>query len=195
MRRKCGLLTFAFLSFARPHTTGQTQIGDVRMVEHNNMQVQLRFYKHDTGRHRLTFQVPYPNNARVWRLFNAIQRDLRSAGKGNEWPMFRSPHEKPEPLTSGDVSTVMHKFLNYLNETPPLGCKYTAKTTRSGAVSAAYSVGVDIETIRWMWGSKSIDVLRHHYLDPRVSRSQAAEEFFGYLRQTSSEIPSPQLGQ
>lgn len=194
-RRKCGLLTFAFLSLARPRTTGQTQLGDIIMGKSSNMQAQLRFFKHDTGRHRLTFRAPRPSNARASRLITAMQKDLRKAGRDENWPLLRSPHEKPEPLTSADVSAVMRKFLTRLQEAPPLGCKHAAKATRSGAASAAHSVGVGIEAMRWMWGSKSTDELRQHYLDPRVTRPQAAEEFFGHLRQKSSETPSPQLGQ
>ena len=151
-------------------------------------------FKHDTGRHRLAFNVPYPNNRRIATLLKHLQRELPLAGKPKDWPLFRGPNEQPTPLCSEDISSVMRKLLRHLQHSPPLGCKHTAKATRSDAVSAACSVGVDIETIRWMWGSKSMGVLRQHYLDPRTQPSPAAEEFFGHLRLTS-QTPSPQMEQ
>ena len=151
-------------------------------------------FKHCVGRHRLAFNAPHPNNRRIAILLKHLQQELSLAGKPKDWPLFRGPNERPTPLSSEDISSVMRKLLRHLQCSPPLGCKLAAKATRSGAVSAAHSVGVNIEAMRWIWGSKSKDVLRQHYRDPCTQPSPAAEEFFGHLRLTSL-TPSPLMEQ
>ena len=193
-RRHCALLVFAFLSFARPLTTGQTQLQDVAFDSDKNIHVQLRMLKSEVGRHRLTFQMPAGRNTRFTTLISQKQQDPTTAGAPEDWPLFRSPKSRPVPLTSADVSSTMHTFLKLFNCKPPLGSEFSAKATRSGAVLAAYAIGVNVETMRWMWGSRSLRALRTHYLDPRTKWSPAAEEFFGHLR-LSTQAPSPQLEQ
>ena len=174
-----------FVSFPRPFATGLTQIRGIAITPTNATQAQLRSFKHGIGRNRLTFSIPLPHHRRISTLLFRAQNDSRKEGKAEDWHIFGSRNAPASPLTSADASAVMHAILKRLSCKPPLGCKRAAKETRSGAVSAAFSVGVDIEAIRWMRGSKSIDVLRHHCLDPRAQQPQAAEKFFGHLRHSA----------
>ena len=97
-RRHCALLAFAFLSFARPLTTGQTQSQDAAFDDDSSMQVQLRNFKHNIGRRRLTFQMPLGHNTRLANLISRAQRGLMEQKAPADWPLFRSPKSRPIPL-------------------------------------------------------------------------------------------------
>eukprot|EP00172_Hildenbrandia_rubra_P003665 Plantae.Rhodophyta-Hildenbrandia_rubra.ctg6127.p1 GENE.Plantae.Rhodophyta-Hildenbrandia_rubra.ctg6127~~Plantae.Rhodophyta-Hildenbrandia_rubra.ctg6127.p1 ORF type:complete len:259 (+),score=20.76 Plantae.Rhodophyta-Hildenbrandia_rubra.ctg6127:504-1280(+) len=184
-RRQAAFIVLALLSFARPGATGVTKINDVRMRD-NCIEAQLRAYKRDIGRDRLTFRAPFSSQSRIWDLLHAVQVDLRKAGCPDDAYLFRPARGPQAPLSNGDLSAAARKFLSHFRAQPPLGRKHTGRSARSGAVSSAYAIGVDMETMRWMWGSKSMDTLRQHHLGPRAKPTPSAEEFFGRLKRAIS---------
>ena len=79
----------------------------------------------------------------------------RSAGVGDKDPAFWLPHrDMRKPVEMENAAKEWAKVaLNAAHAFPPAGEKWNAFSLRSGAVSAAYSVGVDLYQCQIRGGS------------------------------------------
>lgn len=79
------------------------------------------------------------------------------------------------------IDDMLQRVLARLGESPPTGYSWTSHSSRSGASSAAFSVGVDIIRIcycgGWAKGSQAV----HSYIDPSWAPSVDARYFFGHM--------------
>lgn len=65
---------------------------------------------------------------------------------------------------------------------PPAGNKFTARSLRSGGISAAYTVGVRLETIMRLSNHTLSEVVHRHYLDALLPDTPFARVFLSALR-------------
>ena len=79
------------------------------------------------------------------------------------------------------MDDMLQRLLAKLGEHPPAGYTWTSHSSRSGASSAAFSVGVDIIRIcycgGWAQGSQAV----FSYIDPSWAPSDDARYFFGHM--------------
>ena len=79
------------------------------------------------------------------------------------------------------IDDMLQRLLAKLGEQPPAGYKWTSHSSRSGAASAAFSVGVDIIRVcycgGWAQGSQAV----FSYIDPSWAPSEDARYFFGHM--------------
>lgn len=185
----------ALLALARPGAAGLARINDIKL-HRDAMEAQLRSFKRDMGRDRLPFRARMQSAGASARCL-IERRRISLARDALRIFCLLCPARCPNrPVSSADISAMMRKLLRYFTITPPLGRKHAGGATRAGAVSAAHAILVDIETMRWMWGSKPMEALRAHCLDPRMEPPPAVEEFLGISegRQDLLSLASLQMG-
>jgi len=67
---------------------------------------------------------------------------------------------------------------------PPQGFNWTSHNLRKGATSAANSIKVPLNDIRYAWGwSTNSTVLESKYIDLAMAPSKATYIFFGHLEE------------
>jgi hypothetical protein len=66
--------------------------------------------------------------------------------------------------------------------TPPSGLKWTSHSLRKGAASAASCIGAQLHVVKYMGGwAKNSSVTEGKYIDPTMTPSPAARQYFGWL--------------
>ena len=112
---------------------------------------------------RLYFAVAPATSGHVWRL----------PSDGKRW-------------NASAVDDALRRVLKKIGDKPPAGYTWNSHSSRSGAASAAFSVGVNIIRIcycgGWAQGSSAVFT----YIDPSWTPTADARYFFGHM---SSSVP------
>lgn len=171
--RRWGMLALGFLLCSRPTALRNIQRADVQLGA-AEITVQLRVFKYgESGsapRVALRIPVSSTGNDLIASLFTRLCR----ASRGPTSYLFAGIHALPLPASTLGASmlALVSRF------PPPAGTKWTARSLRSGGISAAYASGVDLPVIMRLSNHTSADVVHKHYLDALVPPSAAARVFF-----------------
>ena len=80
------------------------------------------------------------------------------------------------------LSAWLRDACDAVGATPPGGFKWTSHSLRKGAASAASCIGTPLHVVKYMGGwAKNSSVTEGKYIDPTMTPSPAAWQYFGWL--------------
>lgn len=196
-RRVCAGSITAYLSFNRPGAASAMRTIDCTFSP-DGLQVQTPFHKSETRtRTRAAFTIPvhpkgYKHGAPL-RFLRDFHTAHRSAGGSLHAPLF-----SPAGATLGPRVTTrwLQQVLQWFGLSPPLGCRWTGKSIRSGAATAANSVGVPLPVVAAYMIHKESATTARYYVDARTLPTDAAWDFFArYIsRWDGTRDPAQRVG-
>lgn len=191
-RRVCAGLVLAFLMFNRPGTAASIRAADMNFTP-QGLRVQQAFHKSE-GRtsSRSVFLVPvHPHGYRSdapLRFTLAFHRHYVAAG-GSPWArIFAAVGDRPGPRVT---SHWLRLVLGWLGVSPPVGVRWSGKSLRSGAATAANAVGVPLAVVAAYMENSQTAVTARSFIDARFLPTSAAWDFFGRYISDWSGIPGP----
>lgn len=195
-RRVCAGLVLAFLMFNRPGAAAELRAVDMRFSS-RGLQVQQVFHKSEARtRARSAFLVPlnpggYAADAPL-SFVRAFLHDFLASG-GSPWdPLFAPPGEAPGPRVT---SRWLKMLLGWLSASPPVGVRWSGKSLRSGAATAANAIGVPLAVVAAYMEHSETAVTARHYIDARHQPTAAAWVFFGrYISDWSGSLGPARRG-
>jgi hypothetical protein len=185
---------FNFCLFARSDTGVKLLGSDIWQTE-LGLHVTLRSLK---GKKHTGHIKPllFPNDAvpGLRHLVTAFVQLQKLLGTPQEHNLWRFPWEKRGtwPASLGD--DWLQQALQLVGgPEPPVGCKWTAHSTRKGATTAAAAIGV-VDTVYCYVGDWSIkSSARLDYIDPTARPTAEMLEFFGWLLPSRFSQPGQDL--
>jgi len=155
-RRCCGLVR-AYVLFNRPGAAADMRFKDFRVTA-AGIECQVRSFKGGVrqGAERIAVVVPFSvTNARggddVINLLVRLLNEHTVVGRRPDERLFAPGHlpaaERARDLGAGATSIWLAELLARLNVSPPLGGAYSGQSLRSGAASAAFSLGFSVEVV------------------------------------------------
>eukprot|EP00168_Porphyra_purpurea_P002131 TRINITY_DN124_c0_g1_i4.p1 TRINITY_DN124_c0_g1~~TRINITY_DN124_c0_g1_i4.p1 ORF type:complete len:257 (-),score=28.79 TRINITY_DN124_c0_g1_i4:623-1303(-) len=191
-RRVYAGLVLAFLMFNRPGAAAALRAADM-VFTHQGLRVQQPFHKIETRtRARSAFLIPvHPNGYRAdapLRFLWRFRRDYLAGGDSLWSPIFAGPGEVPGPRVT---SRWLKKLLLWLGVSPPVGVRWSGKSLRSGAATAANSVRVPLPVVAAYMEHGETAVTARHYIDARLLPTAAAWVFFGRYISDWAGTPGP----
>jgi len=188
LRVQCAGLVLGFLLFNRPGAAACMRHKDVAFTP-NGMELQIVDFKLAlrTGRERHAFTVPIDCNPdvrdRPAALVRLVWEQHRAAGRGTAALLFADPHLPPEVRLFNLAARVTNVWLRRLLGLVPvpvtLGGIYQGHSLRSGAATAAYSIGVPLPMVAEMLGHSSMEVTMRSYVKSRFRATPEAREVMG----------------
>ncbi|KAK1870411.1 hypothetical protein I4F81_012871 [Pyropia yezoensis] len=143
-------------------------------------------------RSRSAFLVPvHPHGYRSdapLRYLLAWHRHYLAAGGSQLAPMFAAVGDRPGPRVT---SLWLPLVLGWLGASPPVGVRWSGKSLRSGAATAANAVGVPLAVVAAYMEHSQTAVTARSYIDARFLPTAAAWYFFGRYISNWSGIPGP----
>lgn len=182
-RGRLTTIVAAFIFFRRTAELLRLRREDVRVLPDGTIEFQVTRYNAErrAGATRLTYTVPPalhdPN------LPLALLRErlawLAAAGAPPAQPIFSALGD-PRPPTRATMAQWLIEACHDLGITAPVGAFFAPYSTRGGAATAAFSVGVPDGRIVALLGHNRQDtVTAHtHYVDALVHPCPAARRFF-----------------
>ncbi|KAK1860093.1 hypothetical protein I4F81_002683 [Pyropia yezoensis] len=141
---------------------------------------------------RAAFRIPvYPLGCKydpVLRFLAAYRADFLAAGGRLFAPLFAPPGTTLGPRST---SRWLRLALSCLGVKPPIGTRWRGKSIRSGAATAANSVGVPLPVVAAYMEHKDTATTARHYVDARALPTDAAWDFFGRYISDWSGKPGP----
>lgn len=183
-RRRLTTIVTAFLFFRRTAELLQLTVGDFTVRLDGGVDFQVQWHKgadRQAGAWRLTYSVPPDPYGHDLPL--ALVRDrfswLTTAGAPPSQPLF-SPLGAPRPPSREALGQWLTAACADLDITAPPGSFFAPYSTRGGAATVAYAVGVPDGRIVALLGRKRRDtVTAHtHYIDALLDPCQAARRIF-----------------
>lgn len=169
MRRACAGLVLAFLMFNRPGAAAAVRAADMRFTR-QGLSVQQVFHKSEARtRARSAFLIPvhprgYAADAPLTFL-RAFRRDYLAAGGSLWWPMFAAPGTRPGPRVTSEW---LRLLLSWTGTSAPLGVRWTGRSIRSGAATAANAIGLPLPVVAAYMEHGETAVTARHYVDGRL---------------------------
>eukprot|EP00170_Pyropia_yezoensis_P004650 contig_18948_g4663 len=185
-------LLLAYIMFNRPGAAAARRAIDCLFTP-TGLQVQLVFHQSE-GRteSRAAFRIPvYPLGCKydpVLRFLAAYRADFLAAGGRLFAPLFAPPGTTLGPRST---SRWLRLALSCLGVKPPIGTRWRGKSIRSGAATAANSVGVPLPVVAAYMEHKDTATTARHYVDARALPTDAAWDFFGRYISDWSGKPGP----
>jgi len=183
-RSRLTTITTSFLFFRRTAELLRLTLGDVRVLPDGGVAFQVTRYKNAErrpGARRLSYVVPPDSDGA--ELPVAIVRDrvawLAASGAAPLQPLF-SPLGVLTPPSGDAMGRWLTAACAELGITAPAGAFFAPYSTRGGAATAAYAVGVPEDRIVAFFGHNRRDtVTAHtHYIDAFADPCPAACLFF-----------------
>jgi len=122
------------------------------------------------------------------RFLRAYYRGFLEAGGSPLTPLFAPAGRAIGPRVT---SRWLRQALGWLQVAPPLGTRWTGKSIRSGAATAANAVGVPLAVVAAYMEHSSTATTARHYIDARLLPSDAAWIFFGRYISDWTGSPGP----
>lgn len=171
--QRWGVVALGFLLCARPTSLRMLRGGDVQFRD-CEVTIQMVHFKYgESGSApRIALRIPVsPPADPVYRLLRAL-----SVAAGPHGYLFTAPRGSA-PMSAAALRSSLGALVK--GRPPPAGTKFTARSLRSGGISAAYSAGVRLEVIMRLSNHTSAEVVHKHYLDALLPVSASARLFFG----------------
>ncbi|KAK1864849.1 hypothetical protein I4F81_007386 [Pyropia yezoensis] len=131
-------------------------------------------------RSRSAFLVPvHPHGYRSdapLRFLLAFHRHYLAAGGSPLAPIFAAVDDRPGPRVT---SHRLRLVLGWLGASPPVGVRWSVKSLRSGAATAANAFGVSLAVVAAYMEHSQTAVTARSYIDARFLPTAAAWDFFG----------------
>jgi len=191
-RRTCAGLLTAFLMFNRPGAAAAMRAVDC-VFGPEGLHVQQAFHKSETRTgSRVAFTIPvhplgYQHDP-VLCFLRSYRADFLAAGGRLFSPLFAPLGATLSPRVT---SRWLEQVLTWLQVAPPVGVKWRGKSIRSGAASAANSIGVPLPVVAAYMEHKETATTARHYVDARTLPTAAAWAFFGRYISDWTGIPGP----
>lgn len=191
-RRVCAGLVLAFLMFNTPGTAASIWAADMNFTP-QGLRVQQAFHKSEgRTRSRSAFLVPvhphgYRSDAPV-RFVLAVHRHYLAAGGSPLAPTFTAVGDRPGPLVT---SHWLQQVLNWLGVSHPVGVRWSGKSLRSGAATAANAVGAPLAVVAAYMEHSQTAVTALSYIEARFLLTAASWDFFGRKISDWSGISGP----
>lgn len=191
-RRVTAGLVLAFRTFNRSGTAAAVRAADLS-ISPQGLHVQLPFHKSDARtRARVAFLVPfnprgYQFDAALYFL-RAYHRDYLAAGGSPTAPLLA-----PEGTVLGPrvTSQWLAQVLEWVGVSPPVGTRWSGKSIRSVAATAANAVGVPLAVVAAYMEHSSPATKARHYTDARTQPIDEAWFFFGHYTSDWDGFPGP----
>lgn len=186
LRVQCAGLVLGFLLFNLPGAAACMRHKDVAFTP-NGMEVQIVDFKLAlrTGRERHAFTVPIDCHPTKHDKPATLVRLVweRAAGLDPAALLFADAHLPPEVrlfnLAARTTNVWLRRLLDLVPVHVPLGCIYQGHSLRSGAATAAYSIGVPLPKVAEMLGHSSMEVTMRSYVKWRFRATPEAREMMG----------------
>jgi hypothetical protein len=191
--RNCLATVVSYQWFNRSDTTHSLQTSDLTVDPPSVLDPQIRLFPRSLkGRKRESVAstrdicIPVavaPRLASLLTFYVETKREIhKAAGFPQTSLMWAIPGDTPSNWTSSIQNVWMEAALQRVGVSAPPGHSYTSHSLRSGASSAASTIGVSQQIIKYFghW-SKTSDVLEGHYIDPTFRPSAEARFFFEWL--------------
>jgi len=197
LSRSCGGLVWAYLLLNRPGAAAGMRYRDLRVTA-AGVHCQVPFFKGGVRRdaERIATTVPYaaghPGDDKAICLLHRLLGDhVRNRRHPNErlfapgyWPSSR----RAADLGAGATNVWLAELAARINLRPPLGGTYSGHSLRSGAASAAYSLGFPVVVVADLCTHRSVATTLRHYISVRFRAAAEAQELLGRYRPTDLHL-------
>jgi len=155
--RRCGGLVWPYVLFNRPGAAADMRFKHFRVTA-AGIECQVPSFQGGVrqGAECIAIVVPFSvTNARggedVINLLESLLKEHTFVGRRPDEHLFAPGHlpadERARDLGAGATSIWLAELLTRLDVSPPLGVAYSGHSLRSGAASAAYSLGFPVEVV------------------------------------------------
>jgi len=190
-RRCCGLV-WAYVLFNRPGAAADMRFKDFRVTA-AGVECQVPSFKGGVrqGAARIAVVVPFSVTNAVGGddVINLLARLLNEhavVGRRADERLFAPGHlpaaERARDLGAGATNIWLSELLARLDVSPPLGGSYSGHSLRSGAASAAYSLGFPVEVVADLCAHRSVHTTLRYYIAVRFRATRQAQELLGRWR-------------
>ena len=190
-RRCCGLV-WAYVLFNRPGAAADMRFKDFRVTA-AGVEGQVPSFTGGVrqGAARIAVVVPFSVTNAVGGddVINLLARLLNEhavVGRRADERLFSPGHfpaaERARDLGAGATSIWLAELLARLDVSPPLGASYSGHSLRSGAASAAYSLGFPVEVVADLCAHRSVQTTLRYYIAVHFRTTRQAQELLGRWR-------------
>lgn len=171
-----GLIALGFLLCGHPTSIRNLCRLDVKLAE-DDITLQMRVFKYgETGfTPRIALRIPLGSGPETAGCIYTLIASLVRATTAPHFWLFPSTTDS-QPASAASVATALSLLTE--NAAPPPGSQFTARSLRSGGISAAYAAGVPLLVIMRLSSHHSEAVVHKHYLDALMPSTPAARLFF-----------------
>lgn len=183
IRRRAAGLALTALTFARPGGGANLRHKDVTLTT-TSMAIQIANYKHGAraNRERLHIRIPRRKGGQSDRAYELVYNHVaavKAATTVDYQPLF-SPVNDFAPLPTEVATAWMREGIYLCNIATPDGCVYSGHSLRSGAATAARSIGCELDLIATLMGMKKKDTstVSASYVDALCQADNDARELY-----------------
>jgi len=188
LARRCGGLVWAYVLFNRPGAAADMRYRDFRVTA-AGVECQVPFFKGGVsqGEERIATTVPYAaGDLRADKVVRLLRRLLgdharhrRDPAKRLFAPGYWRTAQRAADLGAGVINLWLAELAARLDLRPPLGGTYSGHSLRSGAASAAYSLGFPVEVVADWCTHRSVATTLRDYNAVRYRATAEAQELLG----------------